>query len=90
MLGSLGGFCRIEFQLSPQAAKSQPEMAPDGILGSLGVSQLLMFSSLTGLKEKWPFRLKLKPGQAGAQEEFDRMMGPGVTGKEFYSEWKRV
>ncbi|KAF5653986.1 SET and MYND domain protein [Fusarium sp. NRRL 25303] len=40
--------------------------------------------------EKWPFRLKLKPGQAGAQEEFDRMMGPGVTGKEFYLEWKRV
>ncbi|KAF5534428.1 hypothetical protein FPHYL_13431 [Fusarium phyllophilum] len=40
--------------------------------------------------EKWPFRLKLKPGQEGAQEEFDRMMGPGVTGKEFYLEWKRV
>ncbi|RBA21223.1 hypothetical protein FPRO05_07537 [Fusarium proliferatum] len=40
--------------------------------------------------EKWPFRLKLKQGQAGAQEEFDRMMGAGVTGKEFYLEWKRV
>lgn len=51
MLGSLDGFCRIEFQLSPQAAKSQPEMVSEGILGSLGVSQLLMFSSLTGMKE---------------------------------------
>lgn len=40
--------------------------------------------------EKWPSRLKLKPGQAGVQEEFDRMMGAGVTGKEFYLEWKRV
>ena len=40
--------------------------------------------------EKWPFRLKLKQGQAGEQEEFDRVMGAGVTGKEFYLEWKRV
>ncbi|KAG4287362.1 hypothetical protein FPRO06_05014 [Fusarium proliferatum] len=39
--------------------------------------------------EKWPFRLKLKQGQAGEQEEFDRVMGAGVTGKEFYLEWKR-
>ncbi|KAF5541431.1 hypothetical protein FMEXI_7944 [Fusarium mexicanum] len=41
--------------------------------------------------DKWRFRLKLKPGQQGAQQEFDRMMmGQGVTGKEFYLEWKRV
>ncbi|KAF5658279.1 SET MYND domain-containing protein [Fusarium denticulatum] len=41
--------------------------------------------------DKWRFRLKLKPGQKGAQEEFDRMMmGQGVTGKELYLEWKRV
>lgn len=40
--------------------------------------------------DKWPFRLKLKPGQQGAQQEFDRMMGTGVNGKEFYLEWKRV
>ncbi|KAF5984263.1 hypothetical protein FCOIX_2766 [Fusarium coicis] len=40
--------------------------------------------------DKWPFRLKLKPGQQGAQQEFHRMMGPGVNGKEFYLEWKRV
>nr|RBQ98979.1 hypothetical protein FVER53263_03286 [Fusarium verticillioides] len=36
--------------------------------------------------DKWPFRLKLKPGHQGAQKEFDRMMGPGLGGKEFYLE----
>ena len=40
--------------------------------------------------EKWPFRLKLQPGQPGAQEEFDRLFGGGVSGKERYVEWKRV
>jgi hypothetical protein len=41
------------------------------------------------ITEKWPFRLKLRPGQAGAQEEFDRLVGGGVSGKERYVEWKR-
>jgi hypothetical protein len=27
--------------------------------------------------EKWPFRLKLRPGQPGAQEEFNRLLGGG-------------
>ncbi|KAH0421179.1 hypothetical protein CcaCcLH18_13597 [Colletotrichum camelliae] len=40
--------------------------------------------------EKWPFRLKLRPGQTGAQEEFDRLLGGGVSSKERYVEWKRV
>jgi hypothetical protein len=40
--------------------------------------------------EKWPFRLKLQPGQPGAQEEFDRLLAGGVTGKERYVEWKRI
>jgi hypothetical protein len=40
--------------------------------------------------EKWPFRLKLRPGQPGAQEEFDRLLAGGVTGKERYVEWKRI
>lgn len=39
--------------------------------------------------EKWPFRLKLRPGQPEAQEEFDRALGGGVSGKERYVEWKR-
>lgn len=40
--------------------------------------------------EKWPFRLKLRPGQPGAQEEFDRLLGGGVSGKERYVEWQRI
>lgn len=40
--------------------------------------------------EKWPFKLKLRPGQPGAQEEFDRLLGGGVSGKERYVEWKRI
>ena len=40
--------------------------------------------------EKWPFRLKLRPGQPKAQEEFDRLLRGGVSGKERYMEWKRV
>lgn len=40
--------------------------------------------------EKWPFRLKLEPGQKGAKEEFDFMMIGGVSGKERYMEWTRI
>lgn len=40
--------------------------------------------------EKWPYRLKLRPGQPGAQDEFDRCMRQSVSGKERYVEWKRV
>jgi hypothetical protein len=40
--------------------------------------------------EKWPFRLKLRPGQAGAQEEFNRLLSGGVSGKERYIEWQRI
>ncbi len=40
--------------------------------------------------EKWPFTLKLQPGQPGAQEEFVRLLGGGTMGRERYVEWKRV
>ncbi|EXK76747.1 hypothetical protein FOQG_18522 [Fusarium oxysporum f. sp. raphani 54005] len=40
--------------------------------------------------EKWPFRLKLEPGQKEAKEEFDLMMRGGASGKERYIEWKRI
>jgi len=40
--------------------------------------------------EKWPFRLKLRPGQPGAQKEFDRCMREGISGKERYVEWKKI
>ncbi|GFG26617.1 monoterpene epsilon-lactone hydrolase [Aspergillus udagawae] len=40
--------------------------------------------------DKWPYRLKLRPGQPGAQEEFDRCISGGMSGKERYVEWKIV
>ncbi|RDA86906.1 hypothetical protein CP532_1837 [Ophiocordyceps camponoti-leonardi (nom. inval.)] len=40
--------------------------------------------------EKWPWRLKLRPGQPGAQEEFDRVLGSWAIGKERFVEWKKV
>lgn len=40
--------------------------------------------------EKWPFRLKLRPGQPGAQKEFDEFLSAGVGGKERYVEWRRI
>lgn len=40
--------------------------------------------------EKWPFRLKLRPGQPSAQGEFERQLAGGVSGKERYVEWRRV
>lgn len=40
--------------------------------------------------EKWPFRLKLRPGQPGARDEFERLICCGVSSKERYIEWKRV
>lgn len=39
--------------------------------------------------DKWPYRLKLRPDQPGAQDEFDRRMSESVSGKERYVEWKR-
>ncbi|KAF5234485.1 hypothetical protein FAUST_7573 [Fusarium austroamericanum] len=40
--------------------------------------------------EKWPYRLKRKPHQRGAKEDFDLSMRGGTSGKELYLEWKRV
>lgn len=38
--------------------------------------------------EKWPYRLRLRSDQPGAQDEFDRFMREHVSGKERYVEWK--
>ncbi|KAL4973168.1 hypothetical protein BDW66DRAFT_168860 [Aspergillus desertorum] len=39
---------------------------------------------------KWPYKLKLRPGQSGAQAEFDRCLGDGISSKERYVEWRRT
>jgi len=40
--------------------------------------------------DKWPMRLRLQPGQPGAQEEFDVLHSSGHTGNERYVEWRRT
>ncbi|KAL8703599.1 MAG: hypothetical protein Q9201_003224 [Fulgogasparrea decipioides] len=39
--------------------------------------------------EAWPIRLKKKPGEQGAEEEFDRLMTSSCSGAERYVEWFR-
>lgn len=38
--------------------------------------------------DPWPTRLKLYPGQPGAQEEFDNALASPFSGVERYVEWK--
>ena len=40
--------------------------------------------------EKWPLKLKLRPGQAGARKEFATLLSSGHVGQERYVEWKRI
>ncbi|PFH56468.1 hypothetical protein XA68_16469 [Ophiocordyceps unilateralis] len=40
--------------------------------------------------EKWPYRLKLRPGQPKAQQEFERVLASWAIGKERYMEWRRA
>jgi hypothetical protein len=39
---------------------------------------------------QWPTKLKLRPGQEGAQEEFDILAASAHAGVERYVEWKRT
>jgi hypothetical protein len=39
---------------------------------------------------RWPTKLKLRPGQEGAQEEFDILAASAHAGVERYVEWKRT
>lgn len=38
---------------------------------------------------EWPMRLKLRPHQKGAKEEFGRKLASSHTGVERYVEWQR-
>jgi hypothetical protein len=40
--------------------------------------------------DKWPARLKLRPDQPGAQEEFNAAVASNLHGTECYLEWQRV
>ena len=39
---------------------------------------------------KWPLRLKLRPGENGAKEEFELLLSSGHEGTERYVEWRRT
>lgn len=39
--------------------------------------------------DPWPMRLKKKPGEPGAEEEFKRLMESSCSGAERYVEWVR-
>lgn len=39
-------------------------------------------------RENWPYRLKLRPGQPGAHDKYDRCMRDSMSGKERYVEWE--
>jgi len=40
--------------------------------------------------DKWPLRLKKRPGQAGARDDFENLLGSHHVGGERYVEWKRA
>jgi hypothetical protein len=40
--------------------------------------------------DDWPLKVKLKPYQNGAKEEFERYLASGHAGIERYVEWKRT
>ena len=51
--------------------------------------QVTMKNTYT-IVDKWPLKLKLRPGQPGAQGEFDVLLSSGHAGFERYVEWKRA
>jgi hypothetical protein len=40
--------------------------------------------------ESWPLRLKLRPGDTGAQAEFDLLLSSSSSGIEHYVEWSNA
>jgi hypothetical protein len=46
--------------------------------------------SRNSIVDKWPSRLKLRPKQPGAQEEFDAAVASKLNGTEVYLEWQRA
>jgi hypothetical protein len=40
--------------------------------------------------DKWPTRLKLRPGEKGDKEAFLALLGSTFIGTERYVEWRRV
>lgn len=58
----------------------------DEISTDLGVA----VKEVNTVTDQWPMKLKHQPGETGAQEEFDVLLGSNFSGLEHYVEWKRV
>ena len=50
----------------------------------------LIIKKKNTIVESWPLRLKLRPGDVGAQEEFDLLLSSSSSGIERYVEWSNV
>ncbi len=48
----------------------------------------MMMKSQNTIIQKWPYRLKKKLGETGAQDEFDKLLASSWTGAERYVEWR--
>ncbi|KAI1811449.1 hypothetical protein GGS20DRAFT_562966 [Poronia punctata] len=57
----------------------------DGISADSG----LVIKEANTIVEKWPTRLKLKPEDPGAVQEFDLLLASGFSSLERFTEWKR-
>lgn len=55
----------------------------------IGEALGLVMKPKNTIVEPWPYKLKRRPGQRGAQEEFDMLLGSSHSGIERYVEWKR-
>lgn len=50
----------------------------------------VVMKDLHTVVEAWPTSLKLRPGQPGAQEEFNNLLGSNFNCTERFVEWKRA
>lgn len=50
----------------------------------------LLMKRKNTIVETWPLRLKAKPGDDGAQEEFDLLLSSTSSITEYYVEWSKV
>ena len=58
-------------------------------LAEMGTRVGVMMKQRHTIIAKYPYKLKLTPGQPGAQEEFDRALCQDLSGKAMYLEWSR-
>lgn len=78
-----GVFCCIDFEDSFRYCDKFEFREAGELLGAVMKAKHTII-------DKWPYRLKLLPGQTGAHEEFSRCLSGGMSSKERYVEWRRT